>query len=202
MPVKPSYIDQARGHVFEYIREHLEKTDTHVNFTVADVYVVWFSKVLRNWKAMVSTTLPDGMYYEITHNGENGDTYIDAYKKFHNQVIPWHADIPDLQILAGIHLLKVATPPPPDFWTHVTHFHEGYVVHEHTKEEHDDHQRPIMDEVVIKFRYDINGANPEFYEKLPTKKNYTDVYKTMPVLKKYDPEIDEVCPPSCPKDHA
>ncbi len=51
------------------------------------VYVVWWSKTLQNWKALVSTTLPDGMYYEVTHNGDAGETYLDAYKKFDNVVV-------------------------------------------------------------------------------------------------------------------
>lgn len=84
--MKP-YHDIALDLVFTYVKEHLEKTDTHVTFARDEVYLVWFSKVLQNWKALVSTTLPDGMYYEVTHNGDAGETYIDAYKKFQNVVI-------------------------------------------------------------------------------------------------------------------
>jgi hypothetical protein len=79
-----SFPDQARRHVFLYVKNRLEKTDTHVSFSENDVYVVWFSKTLKNWKALVSTMLSDGMYYEVTHNGEVGETYIDAYKKWDN----------------------------------------------------------------------------------------------------------------------
>lgn len=32
--------------------------------------VVWFSKTLQNWKALVSTNVSDGMYYEVTYNGD------------------------------------------------------------------------------------------------------------------------------------
>ena len=55
--------------------------------TIKDVFIVWFSKTLQNWKALVSTTVSDGMYYEITHNGDKGETYLDAYKKWDNQCI-------------------------------------------------------------------------------------------------------------------
>lgn len=48
---------------------------------------MWFSKTLQNWKALVSTTVSDGMYYEITHNGDKGETYLDVYKKWDNQCI-------------------------------------------------------------------------------------------------------------------
>lgn len=83
-----SFPDRARRRVFNYVKDRLEKTDTHVTFTEDEVYVVWFSKVLDHWKALVSTTLPDGMYYEVTHNGIKRETYIDAYKKFDNVRIP------------------------------------------------------------------------------------------------------------------
>ena len=48
------------------------------------VYVVWFCKTLKNWKALVSTVIPDGIYYEVTYNGENGHTYLDVYTKAYN----------------------------------------------------------------------------------------------------------------------
>lgn len=80
-------IEKAKKLVFNYVKAHLEKTDTHITFAEDEVYVVWFSKTLQNWKALVSTTLPDGMYYEVTHNGEKGETYIDAYKKFDNVTV-------------------------------------------------------------------------------------------------------------------
>lgn len=79
---------KARNIVFEYVADRLEKTDTHVTFTPHDVYVVWMSKTLQNWKACLSTTLPDGMYYEVTHDGDKKRSYLDAYKKFDNIMIP------------------------------------------------------------------------------------------------------------------
>ena len=73
--------------VMNYFNDHVEKTDK-MRITVEQIYIVWFSKTLQNWKAMVSTTIPDGMYYEVTHNGDEDETYLDAYKKFDNVVIP------------------------------------------------------------------------------------------------------------------
>lgn len=86
--VVEGFQEKARRLVYEYIKPRLEKTDLHVTFAVDEVYVVWFCKTLQNWKALVSTTLPDGMYYEVTYNGDKGETYIDAYKKFDNVRIP------------------------------------------------------------------------------------------------------------------
>ncbi|WP_233619266.1 DUF6275 family protein, partial [Enterococcus sp. S52] len=31
----------------------------------------------------------DGMYYEITYNGDKDELYFDAYKKFENKCIPF-----------------------------------------------------------------------------------------------------------------
>lgn len=80
--------EQAKFLVYQYVKEHLEKTDTHITFGLDEVYIVWFSKALQNWKALVSTTLPDGMYYEVTYNGDEKVAYLDAYKKFQNVAIP------------------------------------------------------------------------------------------------------------------
>ena len=56
----------------------MEKADDFV-LTVDDVYIVWWSKTLQNWKAPVSTTVSDEMYYEVTYNGDKQETYIDAF---------------------------------------------------------------------------------------------------------------------------
>ena len=72
--------------VRDYTNEHIDKTDK-MQKTVDDVYVVWFCKTLQNWKALASTTVPDGMYYELTYNGDKDEMYLDAYKKFENRCI-------------------------------------------------------------------------------------------------------------------
>lgn len=79
---------KATALTYAYIKGRMEKTDTHVTFSEDEVYVVWFSKTLQNWKCLISTTLPDGMYYEVTYNGDKRETYIDAYKKFDNVCVP------------------------------------------------------------------------------------------------------------------
>lgn len=86
--MKATRSDRAIDLVHAYVQARLEKTDSHVAFTADDVYVVWFCKTLQNWKALLSTTLPDGMYYEVTYNGDKGETYIDTYKKFDNVCAP------------------------------------------------------------------------------------------------------------------
>lgn len=70
--------------VLSYIDEHLDKTDPTPDFTV---FTVWKAKVLQNWKYLLSSSLCDGMYYELTYNGDKKEWYLDAYKKFENRVV-------------------------------------------------------------------------------------------------------------------
>lgn len=74
---------KAKQLVVNYFNSRVEKTDNK-QITLEDVYVVWFCKTLQNWKALLSTNVSDGMYYEITYNGDKKETYIDAYKKWEN----------------------------------------------------------------------------------------------------------------------
>lgn len=67
-----------------YIREHLDKSDRMPEF---EVYTVWKCKTLQNWKYLLASTLFDGMYYELTYNGDKDEWYLDAYKKFENRRI-------------------------------------------------------------------------------------------------------------------
>ena len=70
--------------VRDYILNHLDKSDETPQF---DVYTVWKCKTLQNWKYLLASTLPDGMYYELTYNGNKKELYLDAYKKWENQCI-------------------------------------------------------------------------------------------------------------------
>jgi hypothetical protein len=56
-------------------------------FSESDVYVVWFAYVLGGWKALCSTSVPDGRYYEVTYNKESSLAYVDTYVKTHNREI-------------------------------------------------------------------------------------------------------------------
>ncbi len=78
------FIQLCKDIVRKYAGEHLDKSD---NMPCYEVYIVWYCKTLQNWKALASTTLNDGMYYELTLNGDKNEIYLDAYKKFSNEVI-------------------------------------------------------------------------------------------------------------------
>ena len=72
--------------VKEYANNHIDKTDKR-EISEDDVFIVWQCKTLQNHKALASTTLFDGMYYELTYNGDKDELYFDAYKKWENKCI-------------------------------------------------------------------------------------------------------------------
>ncbi len=77
---------RAKKIVVDYFNSGVDVTDGN-RITMDDVFIVWFSKTLQNWKALVSTVVSDGMYYEITYDGDKKRTYVDAYKKWRNFVV-------------------------------------------------------------------------------------------------------------------
>lgn len=82
--------NEALNIVLDYAKEHVDKSDAE---TTIIPYVVWKSKILKNWKYLISTNLYDGMYYELTFNGDSNEWYLDAYKKFDNKVMPKNTNI-------------------------------------------------------------------------------------------------------------
>ena len=80
------FIEKCKEIVKDYTNEHLDKSDNK-EITIDNVFVVWSCKTLQNNKALLSTTLFDGMYYELTYNGDKKELYFDAYKKFENRCI-------------------------------------------------------------------------------------------------------------------
>lgn len=98
--VKNNYADEARKLVLQVVNNRykretsaLQKEEPEKKFVAAeieyeDVKVVWLVKVLEHWKALVTTTTPDGRYYEVTHHGVKNETYVDTYTKEENEVIP------------------------------------------------------------------------------------------------------------------
>ena len=76
-------LKKAKRLVVNYFNSRVERTDDF-EITEENVFIVWFCKTLQNWKALVSTTVSDGMYYEVTYNGDKQEIYLDAYKKWEN----------------------------------------------------------------------------------------------------------------------
>ena len=80
------FLSLCKKQVARYANNHLDRTD-RVIITEDDVFMVWCCKTLQNSKALLSTTLSDGMYYELTYNGDKKELYLDAYKKWENKRI-------------------------------------------------------------------------------------------------------------------
>ena len=80
------FLNLCKEIVVNYFNSNVDKTD-HKRITKEDVFVVWSCKTLQNNKALVSTTVSDGMYYELTYNGDKNELYLDAYKKWENKCI-------------------------------------------------------------------------------------------------------------------
>lgn len=73
----------CKNAIIDYFNSKAEKTDNK-KINIKDVYVVWMCKTLQNSKALLSTNIPDGLYYEFTYNGDKKELYMDVYKKWEN----------------------------------------------------------------------------------------------------------------------
>jgi len=78
-----NYLEASKELVANYFNGNAEKTDD-IKIGIDDIYIVWSCKTLQNFKALLSTTISDGMYYELTYNGDKKEWYLDAYKKWQN----------------------------------------------------------------------------------------------------------------------
>lgn len=83
----------------EYVNSRNERTGAKT-ITEDDVYIVWECKVLQNNKALLSTNLPDGMYFEFTYNGNKKELYLDAYRKRENIAIDLTLEFPENDIVS------------------------------------------------------------------------------------------------------
>ena len=73
------FLKLVKEKVIEYFNNHADKTDNK-QITEDDVFIVWSCKTLQNNKALASTTVSDGMYYELTYN-EMGKCQIRAVRQ-------------------------------------------------------------------------------------------------------------------------
>ena len=80
------FVKLCKKTIVDYFNGRSDKTDK-VQITEDNVFIVWMCKTLQNNKAIVSTTVSDGMLYELTYNGDKRELYLDAYKKWENKCI-------------------------------------------------------------------------------------------------------------------
>ena len=77
------FIEKSKKLVAERTNQLLGKDIDNVFFP-ENVYIVWECKTLQNLKALLGTHAHDGMYFEVTYNGDKNEFYFDAYKKIEN----------------------------------------------------------------------------------------------------------------------
>lgn len=71
----------------QYLKKAKNTVADETGIAEEDLYIVWFCKTLQNWKALVSTDIDEGNYWEVTYNGDKKETYFDAYVKVANVAI-------------------------------------------------------------------------------------------------------------------
>lgn len=81
------FIQLCKEKVVEYNNGSMTMTTPPNEISTNEVYVVWLNRTLQNNKALLSTTIEDEMYYEVTYNGDKNEMYFDAYKHVHNEAI-------------------------------------------------------------------------------------------------------------------
>lgn len=64
----------------------LESSTHNEDVKRSDLFVVWFAKVLGNWKALVGQRSSTN-YFEVTFNGYGDEAYVDRYTKYSNTKI-------------------------------------------------------------------------------------------------------------------
>lgn len=85
------FLKQAKLFVISAYNNRIDEDENEL--TVKDLYIVWFAKTLGNWKALISTSIPDdGLYFEVTHNGGELETYVDTYMKIANDKFSQEGD--------------------------------------------------------------------------------------------------------------
>ena len=57
------------------------------DFKIEELHLVWFSKVLQNWKCIIIDLKENNRLYECTFNGNKKELYVDIYDKQHNIVV-------------------------------------------------------------------------------------------------------------------
>lgn len=78
------FINMATRAVVDNFNAHRDKSRDPKPLPYTGVYIVWFSKTLANWKAIVASPIIRGLLWEVTYNGRKQELYLDVYKKLSN----------------------------------------------------------------------------------------------------------------------
>ena len=70
--------------VRDYITEHLDKSDPIPDFTV---YIVYKRYLNYHLKYFLTSTLSDGMYYDLLHIANENEWHLNVFKRVDNAVV-------------------------------------------------------------------------------------------------------------------
>lgn len=77
------FVSAAKKAIVKAFNER--KGSLHPPLKEEELYVVWLAKALQNNKALLATNRSgDGLYFEVTNNGDKNEIYLDVYKKQEN----------------------------------------------------------------------------------------------------------------------
>jgi hypothetical protein len=82
-PDPDRFLTMAKRLVADNYNAHQDEEETPP-LTIDDLYIVWFSKVLNNWRAQVQSSLVRGLLWMVTYNGPKNEAYIEVYRKINN----------------------------------------------------------------------------------------------------------------------
>lgn len=79
--------DTAKQLVAEKYNRDIRDIGLDPLLRVEELRVVWFAKTLQNWKAILVTTRRDSFLFELTHNGDTQETYVQKYGMISSETI-------------------------------------------------------------------------------------------------------------------
>lgn len=74
------FLNRAKTIVYNWTKENSQTTEKF------EVRTTWFSKTADNWKAILCTSLPDTLLFEVTYKASKGETYLDVYNKIEHRI--------------------------------------------------------------------------------------------------------------------
>lgn len=87
------FSERGRRIIADHVNAENKANGSPIRITPDDVYMPWFCKTLQNAKGTFSTNRADGIYYELTYDGDRERFYLDVYQKTGNFVIPLCATV-------------------------------------------------------------------------------------------------------------
>lgn len=75
---------EFRRLAIQAVEDYHNKSNAPYAISKDDISIVWQCRALQNYKATLTVVPPNGMYFEVTYNGDKNELYLDVYKKVDN----------------------------------------------------------------------------------------------------------------------